>query len=95
MTRRTLLRAIGPIAAFVILSGTAAAAEPFCGFFRPRGGEYYSPLHYWAPGAYKVRYNCYGPECHGARVSVHPPGRPVDVQPVVVTPAPTPVPVKQ
>ena len=86
MTRRTLLRAVGPIAAFLFLATTATADEPFHGFFRPRGGELYSPLHYWAPAAYKVKYHCSGPECHGARVSVHPPARPVEA-PVIVTPA--------
>lgn len=92
MTRRMLLRAVGPIAIFLIFSTAATAAEPFHGFFRPRGGEYYSPLHYWAPGAYKVKYHCAGPECHGARVSVFPPGRPVDAA-VIVTPIP-PAPVQ-
>jgi hypothetical protein len=87
MTRQLLLRAIGPVAAVLITSAPATAAEPFCGFFRPRGGELYSPLHYWSPAAYKVKYHCYGPECHGSRVSVCPPGRPVEAAPVIVTPA--------
>lgn len=91
MTRRILLRAVGPIAILLNLSGTATAAEPFHGFFEPRGGELYSPLHYWSPGLYKVRYYCHGPECRGCRVSVHPPARPVE-PPAIVTPLPaTPV----
>jgi hypothetical protein len=90
MTRRILLRAVGPIAAVLITSSTVPAAEPFHGFFQPRGGEYYSPLHYWAPAAYKVKYQCFGPECRGCAVSVHSPGRPVEAAPIVVTPAPPP-----
>jgi hypothetical protein len=94
MTLRILLRAVGPIAAVLITSATAAAAEPFHGFFQPRGGEYYSPLHYWAPRAYNVKYYCHGPECAGCRVSVYPPARPLDAAPVAVTPAPVPAPAK-
>jgi hypothetical protein len=75
MTRRNLLRAVAPLFALLVSSAAAGAAEPFHGFFRPRGGELYSPLHYWAPAAYKVKYHCFGPECHGAPVSVCPPVR--------------------
>ena len=87
MPRRFLLRVAAPLLVLLMASATAAAAEPFCGFFRPRGGELYSPLHYWAPAAYKVKYHCFGPECPGCCVSVHPPGRTVEAT-VIVTPAP-------
>jgi hypothetical protein len=95
MTRRTFLRAAGPLLALLALPPTAPAGEPFHGFFQPRGGAYYSPLHYNAPALYKLRYYCHGPECHGARVSVCPPGRP-DLGPTTATggvvpgPAPSP-----
>jgi hypothetical protein len=87
MTRRIVLHAFASIAALVILSSFGTAAEPFHGFFRPRGGELYSPLHYWSPGLYKVKYYCHGPECRGCGVSVHPPARPAD-PPVIVAPVP-------
>jgi hypothetical protein len=89
MTRRTLFRAAAPLLALLASSTAAGAAEPFHGFFRPRGGELYSPLHYWSPAGYKVKYHCIGPECHGAPVSVCPPVRPA-YGPVVVTPAAAP-----
>ena len=66
MTRRLLLRAAGPLLVLLTTSATAGAAEPLCGFFQPRGGELYSPLHYWAPRAYKVKYHCVGPTAPAA-----------------------------
>src|SRR2546422_1679232 len=89
MTRRTLLRTAAPLVALLALCVPATAAEPFHGFFRPRGGELYSPLHYWAPAAYKVKYHVFGPECPGCRVSVYPPVRPADAPVVVTSAAPT------
>ncbi len=83
MTRRLLL----PLFIVLTTSAAATAAEPFCGFFQPRGGELYSPLHYWSPGLYKVKYYCHGPECRGYGVSVHPPARPAE-SPMIVTPVP-------
>ena len=88
MSRRTFVRVIGSLAALLCLATATPAAEPFHGFFQPRGGELYSPLHYWAPAAYKVKYHFVGGECRGCRVSVCPPVHPAPVP--VVAPAPAP-----
>jgi hypothetical protein len=75
MTRPSLLLATaGPLLA--LLAQPAPAADPFHGFFQPRGGRYYTPLHFWSPAGYKVHYWKYGPECRGWPVSVCPPRRP-------------------
>jgi hypothetical protein len=71
MIRRMVGRAAA-LAALMVLPGAALADGPFCGFFQPRGGAYYSPLHYWAPAAYRVKFCLKGPDCPGSRVSVYP-----------------------
>jgi hypothetical protein len=90
MIRRMLGRTAA-VVTLLVLPGIAAAADgPLCGFFQPRGGAYYSPLHFWAPAAYRVKFCLHGPECPGCRVSVCPPGRPVAVSvvgPAMVAPA--------
>src|SRR5437870_4315425 len=88
---RQLLGRAASLVTLLALSGTAAAADgPFCGFFEPRSGAYYSPLHYWAPAAYRVKFHLKGPDCPGCRVSVYPPALPASmpfVSPVIVAPA--------
>jgi len=46
----------GALAALMVLPTAAFADGPFHGFFEPRGGGYYSPLHFWAPAAYRVSF---------------------------------------
>jgi hypothetical protein len=76
----------------MVLPGLAVAGGPFGGFFEPRGGAYYSPLHYWAPAAYRVQFHFHGPECPGCRGTANQPAAPAYppvVGTTVVTPAPT------
>jgi hypothetical protein len=89
MIRRAVGRAA--VLLLLVLPSVAAADGPFCGFFEPRGGAYYSPLHYWAPAAYRVKFYLKGPDCPGCRVSVCPPARPA-YGPFGGPPAVTPVP---
>jgi hypothetical protein len=90
MLRRIVGRA-AVLASLVALPGAAVAGEPFHGYFQPRGGDYYTPLHFWAPALYRVQFLCKGPECPGCPVSVCPPHRPAcgpAVSPAFVTPPP-------
>jgi hypothetical protein len=86
----------GVIATLVLmaLSGTAGAGEPFHGHFQPSGGAYYSPLHFWAPALYRVRFYCKGPECPLCPGTAFPASgcvynRPQAVSPAATTPSST------
>ena len=91
MIRQLVARAVA-FTALMILPGFAVAGGPFGGFFETRGGAYYSPLHYWAPAAYRVQFHFHGPECAACRGNVYQPAAPAYSPPVatpIVTPAAT------
>jgi hypothetical protein len=87
-----LVAGAAALIALTVAPGFAVASGPFGGFFEPRGGAYYSPLHFWAPAAYRVQFHFHGPECAGCRSTVNQPAAPAYAPATgttIVTPAPT------
>src|SRR5262245_3920739 len=84
-----MIRRVIATLVLMALSGTAVAGEPFHGHFQPSGGAYYSPLHFWAPALYRVRFYCKGPECPLCPGTSFPASRYVYTRPQAVSPTVT------